>query len=105
MHLFRVYRAMSVRKQGIIDDIAIQCAGAPYNDCYIGITSDIEMQLVKHNVSMSTDRWICRIADTHELAWEIRQHFIAVGMDGVEGGCNEEGTIVYVYRKSSTTFP
>jgi len=96
---------MAYHKQEIINDIVIQCAGIPCNDCYIGITSDIEFRLREHNVSMSTDRWICRIVDSNELAREIRQYFIAAGMDGAENKGIEDDKIVYVYRKTSATCP
>jgi hypothetical protein len=92
-------------KQAIIDEIAIQCDDIPYSDCYVGITSNIAMRLLDHNVSVTTDRWICRMTSSAELAREIQQHFMAAGMDGSESGRNEQCKIVYVYRKSATTVP
>jgi hypothetical protein len=96
---------MSYTKQEIIHDITVHIEGASYGNCYVGVTADIDRRFLEHNVSLKTDRWICRIADSEELAREIQQHFIAAGMEGGKSAGGKMCNIVYVYRKAAATFP
>jgi len=93
-------------EQEIINDIVEHFKGKLYSTCYVGITSDIEKRLFSdHNVSKENGHWIYRNASSHIVARRIEQYFIAKGMDGGGGGGDETSTIVYAYKKTSSTKP
>lgn len=93
-------------KQEIINDITNHFKGTAYPKCYIGITSDVESRLFgDHNVSKDNGTWIYRTASSTTVAREIEKHFIDAGMDGGSGGGDKTSTIVYGYKKTSSTNP
>jgi len=97
---------MAKSKQEIIDDITKHFKGKKYSECYVGITSDVEGRLFgDHNVSKENGHWIYRAASSHSVAREVEQHFLDAGMDGGAGGGDESSTIVYAYKKTSSTNP
>ena len=97
---------MAKSKQEIIDDITNHFKGKAYKDCYVGITSDIDSRLFgDHNVSKDKGHWIYRAASSNSAARDIEQHFLNAGMDGGAGGGDKDSTIVYAYKKTSTTKP
>jgi hypothetical protein len=66
---------MAKPKNVIIQDIVRIFENTDYNDCYIGITSEIESQLFSkhgHNVSRETDCWIYRNSESNGVACEIK---------------------------------
>ena len=97
---------MAKSKQEIVNDIANHFKSIDYNNCYVGVTSDVESRLFgDHSVSKENGHWIYRTASSDSVAREIEQHFLDAGMDGAPGGGDETSTIVYAYKKTSNTNP
>jgi hypothetical protein len=90
----------------IIDVIQKYFKGTPYNECYVGITSDVEGSLlVEHKVSRLRDLWIAVPAVSHAVAREAQSFFLDAGMDGDPEKGDETATFVYAYRKNRFTEP
>ncbi len=97
---------METQKQTIINDITTHFSGISYSNSYIGITSNVDNRLFgNHNVSKSSDHWIYRTAVSDTVAREIENHFLALGMDGGDGGGDGSSKIVYAYIKNGHTNP
>ena len=97
---------MAKTKQEIINDIANHFKGIAYQNCYIGITSDVEGRLFgDHKVSKEKGHWIYRTASSSSVAREIERYFLNAGMDGGSGGGDASSRIVYAYKKTSYTNP
>ena len=97
---------MATSKQDIINEIDQHFKGNAYENCYVGITSDIDGRLFgDHSVSKETGHWIYRPASSDTVAREIEKHFLEAGMDGGGGGGDETSKIVYAYLKTSSTKP
>lgn len=97
---------MANTMQEIIKDITNYFKDIPFRICYVGITSDVESRLFgDHNVSKENGHWIYRTASSNSFAREAEQHFLDAGMDGGAGGGDETSTIVYAYKKTSSTNP
>lgn len=97
---------MAKTKQEIINKISNHFKGIAYSNCYVGITSDVESRLFgDHNASRKNGHWIYSTASSANVAREIEQHFLNIGMDGGSGGGDENSRIVYAYKKTSSTNP
>lgn len=97
---------MAKSQHEIINDITSHFSENNYSDVYVGITKDVDERLfVDHNVARKNASWIYRHASSDIAAREIEQHFLSAGMDGGDGGGDEQSNIVYAYRKTSSTKP
>jgi len=77
-----------------------------YNDCYVGVTSDIKQRLfVDHNVSEQNGHFTYWKAPSSTMAREVEQYFLERGMDGASGGGDESAIMVYAYVKTPQTNP
>jgi hypothetical protein len=90
----------------IVDVIQRCFKDTPYNDCYVGITSDVEGCLIgEHKVSKLRDLWIAVPAASHAVAREAQRFFLDAGMDGDPETGDQTATIVYAYWKNRFTEP
>jgi len=103
---------MAKTRQEIINDITNHFPQIPYQDCYIGVASDImDKMFGHHNVSREKGRWIYRPVSSLDMAREVARHFLQQGMDGGPGagpaGGNEDQdhVHVYAYQKNAGTRP
>lgn len=75
-----------------------------YSDFYVGITKNVEQRLFhEHNVSKENSWWIYRIAQSDEIARQVEQHYLDLGMRGAPGGGDEDSRVVYCYVVTPTT--
>ncbi len=75
-----------------------------YSDFYIGITKNKKSRLHDdHNVPEDGHWFITRKAINDEEARKAETHFLDKGMDGGDGGGDEDSDIVYCYRISNET--
>lgn len=97
---------MAKSKQEIINDITSHFNGKKYAECYVGITKDANQRLFNdHNVSKESGHWIYRSASSDAIVREIEKHFLDKGMDGGDGGGDNQSIIVYAYKKTLSTKP
>lgn len=97
---------MAESKQEIINSITDHFKGKTYGNCYIGITKDINDRLFNaHGVSKEKGFWIYHTASSDTIAREVEKYFIDKGMDGGDGGGDENSKIIYAYHKTSSTKP
>ncbi len=74
-----------------------------YLDCYVGITNDAERRLFdEHNVDKN-GIWIYCHGDSAKVARDAEQYFLDQGCQGGPGGGDDDSTIVYCYKITSTT--
>ena len=94
--------------QKIVDEMSghVNESNYAYKQWYVGITSDIDSRLYgDHNVPKK-DHWrIHSQADSSDIARQVEEHFLALGMDGGTGGGDSSSTHVYAYLKTSITNP
>lgn len=89
--------------QKIINDIEYyirnKCNFQNYEQFYIGITKDIETRLFgSHSVPSTNYCWIWREAFCDTDARAVESYFLGLGMQGGQGGGDEESKYVYVYK-------
>jgi len=90
----------------IISDIKNYLNGIAYNRCYVGITNNARRRLFEeHLVNEKSGVWIYRVAESENIAREIEEYFLNLGMNGDTGGGSEECQIIYAYLKTTTTKP
>ena len=71
---------------------------------YIGITSDVNRRLFGfHNVDEKHSLWIHCPADNIRTARMVEKYFLDLGMQGGDGGGNDNSTIVYCYEVTEYT--
>ncbi len=73
-----------------------------YEECYIGITNDIERRYAEHNLEFD-DIEIHLDVKTKNNVCDVEKHFINKGIEGHEGGPAEDTTYVYCYFITNTT--
>jgi hypothetical protein len=90
-----------------IVDIIEKCFKNRLNEeCYVGITSNVERRLfVEHKVSSLRDVWIAVPAVSHAVARDAQRFLLDAGMDGDPEMGEETATFVYAYRKTPFTEP
>ncbi len=65
-----------------IEDYVLKCGGS-FSSWYIGIAEDPRERLFnEHSVSEKEDIWIYRITSSSEIASNVEQHFLDLGMYG-----------------------
>ncbi|WP_294618614.1 hypothetical protein [uncultured Bacteroides sp.] len=75
-----------------------------YSDFYIGITNDVEQRMFKeHNVPKEKNWWIFRTAENSDIAREVENHFLKLGMRGDNKGGDDTSNVVYCYAVTPTT--
>ena len=78
-------------------------SGGDYNNWYVGITNDIDSRLYgDHNVSRK-GVWYHAEADSNDVARQVENHFLDLGMDGKGGGGKSNSNFVYTYHKTLST--
>lgn len=99
---------MSKTREEIIHDIDnhLKKSGKSYyNEFYVGITNDIERRMFhEHNVNRENSWWIYCTASSKQVAEEVEEYYIKLGMQGDTGGGTEDSKIVYCYAIGSTTY-
>lgn len=71
---------------------------------YVGITNDVDRRLFGfHRVSKENHWWIYCPADDVNVARQVEKHYLDKGMQGGDGGGNNESNIVYCYEVSEET--
>ncbi len=75
-----------------------------YNDFYIGIATDARDRLFSnHGVEEKNDWWIYRTADNDQIARDVERYYLDQGMQGGQGGGDENTKMVYCYEVSEHT--
>ena len=88
-----------------IEDYVSKCGGS-FSSWYIGIAEDPRDRLFnEHNVSEKEGIWIYRTTSSSEIARNVEQHFLDLGMDGGSGGGDYLSKGVYCYKKTYSTNP
>jgi len=88
-----------------IEDYVSKCGGS-FSSWYIGIAEDPRDRLFnQHNVNEKNDNWIYRPTPSSEIARNVEQHFLDLGMDGGSGGGDYLSKAVYCYIKTYSTNP
>ena len=93
-------------KQIIADiDAHLQKSSAKhYKDFYVGITKDIDDRLFDFHQVPQKDHWyIYQKATDDDESRAVETHFLDIGMDGGDGGGDEESVFVYCYEISNVT--
>ena len=71
---------------------------------YVGITNDVDRRLFGfHRVPKENHWWIYRPADDVNTARQVEKYYLDKGMQGGDGGGNNESNIVYCYEVSEDT--
>lgn len=71
---------------------------------YIGITSNVNRRLFGfHNVDEEHNLWIHCPADNIRTARMVEKYFLDLGMQGGDGGGNDNSTTVYCYEVTEYT--
>ena len=71
---------------------------------YVGITNDVDRRLFgSHRVPRENHWWIYCPADDVQTARKVEKHYLEKGMQGGDGGGNNESNIVYCYEVSEDT--
>ena len=100
---------VELNPQQIQDEIihVINMEKGPYNEWYVGITSNPHLRLFQdHNVEVKDSWWIIKKAKSSEDARSVEKTLIEIyGMDGGGGGGDEKTVYVYAYKKTVTTNP
>ena len=88
----------------INDHLINLCNGGNYSDYYVGITKNINDRLFgAHKVPTTGYCYIYRKAFNDTDSRTIEKHFLDKGMQGGDGGGDEESVFVYVYKVSIIT--
>ena len=71
---------------------------------YVGITNDVDRRLFGfHKVPRENYWWIYCPADDVNTARQVEKYYLDKGMQGGDGGGNNESNIVYCYEVSEET--
>ena len=71
---------------------------------YVGITNDVDRRLFGfQRVPKENHWWIYRPADDVNTARQVEKYYLDQGMQGGDGGGNNESNIVYCYEVSEDT--
>jgi hypothetical protein len=78
-----------------------------YRACYVGITKDVERRLFQeHGVDREDPSdYFATDAGTFFNARAIEDYFVNQGCSGARGGGDVDTTIIYAYRKTTSTRP
>lgn len=68
-----------------------------YEDFYIGITSCPEKRFLEHKVNINDSWSITMPAIDSETARKVEKYFLCRGMNGGDGGGNDDSIYVYCY--------
>ncbi len=83
----------------IHDHLVNGCGGGNYSDYYVGITKDIEDRLFgAHKVPKKGHCYIYREAFNDTDSRAVETHYLYKGMQGGDGGGDDESVYVYVYK-------
>lgn len=75
-----------------------------YSEFYIGISDNARKRLFEqHHVDMENSWWIYDTAETSEIARNVEQHYLELGMRGGSDGGSERSKMVYCYVVTPTT--
>ena len=75
-----------------------------YKDFYVGITEDINERLFDfHQVPKKSHWYIYREATSDKESRAVEKHYLDKGMDGGDGGGDDDAVYVYCYRISNET--
>ena len=74
-----------------------------YSDFYIGISNDARNRLFKEHHVKENSWWIYRTATDPQVACEVKEHYLKLGMRGYNSNDNNTADIVYCYTVSPTT--
>ena len=88
----------------IHDHLVNGCNGGNYSDYYVGITKNIDDRLFgAHKVPTEGHCYIYREAFNDTDARTVEKYYLDKGMQGGDGGGDNESVFVYVYKVSSLT--
>ena len=74
-------------------------AGGHYSGWYVGIASDPRTRLFNdHAVREKGDCWIYRLCTSSQVARDVEDYFIQLGMQGGPGGGDDSSKYVYAYK-------
>ena len=90
-------------KSEIYDHLQNKCTGKNYTDYYVGITKDIDDRLLGFHQVQEKHCWIWSETKSEEDARAVEKYFLDKGMDGGDGGGDEESVVVYCYLISNET--
>lgn len=79
------------------------CGGGNYSEYYVGITKSIQDRLFGAHQVPDKHCWIWREAFSDTDARKVEKYFLDKGMQGGDGGGDEESVFVYVYKVASFT--
>ncbi len=74
-----------------------------YSDFYVGVTNDVEKGIFKKHHVPEDSWWIYRTATDPQVACEVKDHYLKLGMRGYNSNDNNTADIVYCYTVSPTT--
>ncbi|MBD5321838.1 MAG: hypothetical protein HDS01_03585 [Bacteroides sp.] len=75
-----------------------------YSEFYIGVSQNATKRLFEeHHVDMKNSWWIYATADSSEIAKEVEEHYLGLGMRGNDRDENNNSTMVYSYVVTPTT--
>lgn len=90
--------------QEIESHLVNSCGGGKYSDYYVGITKSIRERLFgAHNVPEKGHCRIHRESYSDTDARKVEKYSLDKGMQGGDGGGDEESVFVYVYKVASFT--
>ena len=88
-------------KDAIINDIEKHLSNSVkeyYSDFYVGITNDVNKRMfADHQVNKDNDWWIYCKADSEDIARDVENYYLELGMKGDTGGGNPENPPLFVY--------
>lgn len=75
-----------------------------YSEFYIGISKDAVKRLFdEHHVDQENSWWIYSTAESADVARNVEQHYLDLGMRGGSGGGDKNSKMVYCYVVTPTT--
>ncbi len=74
------------------------------SNLYVGITNDVNRRLFAfHRVPRENHWWIYCLSDDVQTARKVEKYYLEKGMQGGDGGGNDESNIFYCYEVSEET--
>lgn len=75
-----------------------------YSEFYIGTSNNARKRLFEqHHVDIDDSWWIYDTAENSEIARNVEQHYLDLGMRGGSGGGTGNSNMVYCYVVTPTT--
>lgn len=83
--------------KGIQDNLKLNINEA--KEWYVGLASNIRKKLFEeHKISEENGRWIYQTLANKEIAKEIKQHFVSLGLKSEDSNDDQSGNIIFIYK-------